>query len=373
MKRILLISSAHTGAGHKSISDSLTEQFSTTPDIEVQTIDGFELLGRAGVTGSKQYNNMLRRTPAVYNKAWRFTMAHPPRLTAAVHLCNRRFRKCLRSFHPDLILTVHSLFNSVITQMLKRYGLDLPVVVLQADLVDIHSTWCNPDAYMTICPTQEAYESSIRQGMPPERLKIMGFPVRERFSAAARKAYEKDYDPSRPLRCLLMSGGEGSGGLGTYAEAILSETDAEVTVLCGHNKRLYNHLEKSLCRRYGGRVSVSGFVTDVEQAMLHNDVLIARGSPNTLFEAVTVNIPVIMTGPLPEQEKGNPGLMTGHRLGVICNSPKDVPQLIRSLLSDDAARLKEIREAQRAFRSEENARNIAVYIAGLAEPRDYTL
>ena len=373
MKRILIITSANTGAGHKSISDSLAEQFSVMPDVEVKTIDGFALLGRVGIHGSKQYNYMLRRTPAVFNKAWRFTMAHPPRLTAAAHLCSRRFRNCIHSFHPDLILTVHSLFNSMITRMLKRYSLDIPVVVLQADLVDIHSTWCNPDAFMTICPTQEAYDSSIRQGVPPEKLKIMGFPVRERFSIAAQEGGPGDYDPSRPLRCLLMSGGEGSGGLEAYAEAILTGTDAEVTIICGHNRRLYNHLQKSLCRQYSGRIRVHGFVTDVEQEMLHNDVLIARGSPNTLFEAVTVNIPVIMTGPLPEQEKGNPGLMSSHHLGVICNSPEDVPELLRSLISDDAARLKKIRAAQHAFRSDENARKIAVYTAGLAEPLEYTL
>ena len=86
-----------------------------------------------------------------------------------------------------------------------------------------------------------------------------------------------------------------------------------------------------------------------------------------------MNIPVIMTGPMPEQEKGNPGLMSEHHLGVICSSPKDVPHLIRSLLSDNAARLKEIRAAQRVYHSGENARNIAVFIAGLAEPLEYTL
>ena len=373
MKRILLITSANTGGGHKSISDSLTEQFSAMEDVEVKTIDGFALLGRAGVHGSKQYNFMLRRTPGVFNKAWKFTMAHPPRLKAAAHLCDSRFRKCIRSFHPDLILTVHSLFNSVITRMLKRHGLAIPVVVLQADLVDIHSTWCNPDAYMTICPTREAYDASIRQGMPPEKLKIMGFPVRDRFCKAAREAAGKDYDPSRPLRCLLMSGGEGSGGLGAYAETILVNTDAEVTVICGNNKKLYQYLQKSLCRRYEGRISVRGFVTDVEKAMLDSDVLIARGSPNTLYEAVTMNVPVIMIGPLPEQERGNPKLMRDHNLGVICHSPTDVPEMIRSLLSSDAAKLKEIRAAQHAFRNEENARNIAAYVTELAEPLQYTI
>lgn len=369
-KKILLITSANTGAGHQSISDSLTEQFSVMPDVEVQVIDGFHLMGRTGIHGSKLYNFMLRRIPAFYNASWKLTMTHPPRLTVASFLCERRFMKYIRSFHPDLILTVHSLFNTVITQILKRHDLNIPVVVLQADLVDIHSTWCNPEAYMTICPTREAYDASVRQGMPPGKLKIMGFPVRSSFCRAAREADGNDYDPSRSLRCLMMSGSEGSGSLEAYAESVLGNTDVELTVICGHNRKLQNHLQKSLSE-HGKRVAVLGFVQNVEQTMLHSDLLIARGSPNTLLEAVTMNLPVIIIGPVPEQEKGNARLMTDHNLGVICKSPADAPQVIGGLLSDHRARLKEIRAAQQAFRNADNARDIATYVKELAEPREY--
>ena len=41
MKKILLVTSVYTGAGHKSISDSLLEQFAKLPDVQVQVIDGF--------------------------------------------------------------------------------------------------------------------------------------------------------------------------------------------------------------------------------------------------------------------------------------------------------------------------------------------
>lgn len=373
MKRILLITSANTGAGHQSISDSLMEQFSAMPETEVQAMDGFELPGWIGIHGSKIYNFMLRHTPGIFNAAWKLTMAYPPRLTVLSHLCDRRFMETIRTFHPDLILTVHSLFNSVVTQILKRHSLNIPVVVLQADLVDIHSTWCNPDAYMTICPTREAYDASVRQGMHPEKLKIMSFPIRSRFCNAARQADRNEFDASRPLRCLLMSGSEGSGALEAYAEAILVNTDAELTIVCGHNRKLHDTLQKSLDVKYGKRAAVLGFVPDIEQEMLRSDLLIARGSPNTLLEAVTMGLPVAVFGPVPEQERGNARLMTDHNLGVVCESPADAPKVIRSLTSDNAARLKEIRASQHAFRNADNARDIALYVTELAEPLEYTL
>ena len=365
-KRILLVTSAHTGAGHQSISDALAEQFAGMPGVEVKIVDGFDLIGRIGVRLSGLYGFMTRHAPAVFNAAWKRTMAHPPRFAVTSRLYSRCFMKCVRLFQPDLILTVHSLFNTMLTRILEKQGLNIPVVVLQADLVNIHSTWCNPAAFMTLCPTREAYDASIRQGMPPEKLKVLGFPVRGRFCDAARLAGVKDGNPAGPLRCLLMSGGECPGSLSGYARAILENTDAAVTVICGRNKKLYRELGKSLGSQYGGRVTVLGFVSDVEQAMLRSDLLIARGSPNTLMEAVTMNVPVVMIGPLLEQERSNPWFMQHYGLGVPCGSPAEVPEVIRGLLDDDAARLREIRAAQLAFRSFDSARNIAACAAELA-------
>ncbi len=53
IKRILIVASVYTGAGHQSIADALMEQFARMPDVEAQVIDGFEMMGQAGVRGSR--------------------------------------------------------------------------------------------------------------------------------------------------------------------------------------------------------------------------------------------------------------------------------------------------------------------------------
>ena len=372
MKKILLVTSARTGAGHRSISDALAEQFSGMDDVELRIIDGFELAGRAGVLTAGLYGVVTRHAPALYNAGWQFSMRHPPRFTVSALLCRRRFTRILRDFQPDLILTVHSLFNTVLTRMLDQAGEKegkIPVVVLQADLVNIHSTWCNPRAAMTICPTREAYDASLGQGMPPERLIRMSLPVRARFCEAARTADETEYDPSRPPRVLLMSGGEGSGSIAAAAESILEHTDAELTVVCGRNAHLRDQLHEHLEPRYGDRVTVRGFVSDLEREMLRADLLVTRGSPNTMYEAAVMAIPFIVPAPSATralaQEKGNPYLMQKNNLGIVLRSTDELPGVLRSLLENDAARLREIRAAQRAWRSFDSAREIAGYVASL--------
>ena len=247
MKKILIVISVYTGSGHKSIADSLVEQFSAMPDVEVLVTDGFSFAGKMGVQASKIYKYTTRNeaATAIYNTVWKYTDQHPSGYKKSACLCRRRFLKCIRLFHPDLILTVHSMFNTVLTGMLKMYHLDIPVVVLQADLVNIHSSWCNPDALITICPSQEACQSSILHGMPPEKLKVMGFPTRRRFcEMASYKESRKVSHHGRPLHCLLMSGGEGSKELRRYADSILAHTDVNLTIICGKNKKLFHHLQK---------------------------------------------------------------------------------------------------------------------------------
>ena len=348
------------------------EQFSRMPDVEVKVIDGFEMMGSPGLLFAKLYGVTTRHAPALFNALWKFTMKHPPAFGLTARLCRRRFAECLRGFHPDLILTVHSCFNTLLSRLLALLKTDIPVVVLQADIINIHSTWCNPRAYKTICPTREAYDVSVRQGMPKEKLKIMGFPVRSRFCEAARESDAQAYDPSQPLKCLMMSGGEGTGHLQAYAESILNHTDAELTIICGRNHKLEHQLAERMGRQYGSRVSVLGFVSDLEQKMLHSDLLITRCSPNTISEAVVMGVPLIIIGPMPEQERDNPKLVQKYNLGVVSQSPEDVTGIIHGLLDNGAARLGEIRASQRRQRYFDHARDIAVYVAELTEPSGYT-
>jgi len=216
---------------------------------------------------------------------------------------------------------------------------------LQADLINIHSTWCEPGAYRTICPTQEAYDSSLRSGMPAEKLVRMGFPTRRRFTDYARANPSPDYDGSRPLHCLMMSGGEGSGNLKRYAEILMRETNVHLTLICGRNEKLREALCDEFLPTYQDRMTILGFVTAVEQVMAANDVLIARGSPNSLMEGIVMNLPLIITGALPGQERDNPQLMAGHELGVICKQPEDLPALLDQLLADDRRQYLAIRAA----------------------------
>ena len=107
----------------------------------------------------------------------------------------------------------------------------------------------------------------------------------------------------------------------------------------------------------------------MQKEMADKDLLIARGSPNSLMEGVVMNLPLIVTGALPGQEQDNPQLIANHNLGVVCEGPEKIPQQIDILLQDHCRQYREIAAAQREYRDLDNAKKIAEYLVGLMETK----
>jgi processive 1,2-diacylglycerol beta-glucosyltransferase len=159
-----------------------------------------------------------------------------------------------------------------------------------------------------------------------------------------------------------MSGGEGVGDMNTIAENLLNHFDCTVTIIAGRNETLKAELENSLKPRFDKRVDVLGFTKNIQDLMLAADIGIMRGSPNTMFEAVATNLPMIITGALPGQEKDNPLFAEKHLLGVNCQDNENLKSIIDQLLANDGEKLKMIMESQRKFLNPNAAQDILDYV-----------
>ncbi len=372
MKKIIIISSNNTGHGHTSITTSLLEQFENHPDVEVKVIQGFRLISETAQKASGLYGPMTR-----YSKdLWKFTyelsqqsVTRTNELTAlAIH---DNFMKMIAEEHPDMIVTVHSLFAGSVINILEYYSLKIPHVTLIADMIDLHATWSEPRSDLLLCPTEEAMRVCRIRGCDPGRMVMCGFPTRRRFCDAARNFTRGDLPTDRTIRFLLMSGGEGSGSLKKYACELLDKFNCEVRIICGRNEKLRAMLTQTVKERYGDRVKILGFVKDVETHMLECDVIIARGSPNSLMEAVVCNIPIICIGALPGQEEHNPLVMARHHLGIICKSPRQLPDAVNSLLENDGALWRKLRDGQLKYRNLDVAKGIVDTLCAHLNKLDY--
>jgi UDP-N-acetylglucosamine:LPS N-acetylglucosamine transferase len=358
-KKILVISSDYTGHGHKSIAESLQEQIGDNEQTEIHVVDGFALGGSALLNIGKSYGPITRNSAQLWNAIWHLSAMNSYVIDKGVeNLIKDDFMALLDEVKPDVILSIHPNFNGSVINILRKERIHIPFGTLIADLVNIYPLWCDPRADFILSPTKEAKGKCLEYGVPKERIHVVGFPVRQRFLKSQRKPFEMKSE----LNFLIMSGGEGVGDMNAIAENLLRDFNCTVTIIAGRNETLKAELESSLKARFDNRVDVIGFTKDIQDLMLAADIGIMRGSPNTMFEAVATNLPIIITGALPGQEKDNPLFVEKHHLGVYCQDNENLKLIIDQLLENDGQKLKMIMESQRTFFNPQAAQDILNYL-----------
>jgi UDP-N-acetylglucosamine:LPS N-acetylglucosamine transferase len=358
-KKILIISSDYTGHGHKSIAESLQEKISENEQTEIHVVDGFSLGGSALLNIGKSYGPITRYSAQLWNAIWHFSAMNSFVIDKGVeNLIKDSFIDLLEEVKPDVILSIHPNFNGSIINILRKEHIRIPFGTLIADLVNIYPLWCDPRADFILSPTKEAMIKCLEYGVPKQKVHVVGFPVRERFLKKQRKPFEMKNN----LHFLMMSGGEGVGDMDEVAHILLNHYDCTVTIIAGRNETLKAELEQSLNPHFGSRVNVLGFTKDIQDLMIKADIGIMRGSPNTMFEAFATNLPIIITGALPGQEKDNPSFAERHHLAVYCPNNDQLVSSIDELLENDAEKLKLIMESQRKFINPDAAKVILDFL-----------
>ena len=364
MRKLLIITSMYTGHGHKSIAEALAERLSAYDDIEVKIIDGFALMNRFEQYMAEYTYGPITRMPG---KAWEWNFLagqtlRKPVTVAVGAMIRSRLLALLDSFQPDAILSAHPIFLGTVLDVMGEAGLNIPLIGHEVDLVDITEYWYDPRIYRVLAPSREAYECTIAHVDDPSRVIEVGFPVRSRFLNVPAPA------PHEGIVITVMSGSEGSGVLQAITRVLIRRTDARINVVCGRNKKLRKKLKKAFGERHHNRLSVMGFVDDIQNVMAASDLLILRASPNAAIEAVVLNVPVILFGQLAGQELHNPDVLVAHGVAKYCPDPEQLPDCISALFADDGAQIKRMRAAQRAYAPADSAAETARLLDSLIRP-----
>jgi len=369
---ILFISTKYTGHGHQSITESISNQISMiSPQTKTEILEGFELGGKPSRMLGHLYGPVTHYAKPIWASYYQ-TFHHFPGLantfTTSIITKHRELLQIINKTNPEIIVTVHPAFVGSIIDLLENQNLNIPVITVVADIISINRLWADKRAMYTICPSEEAKEKVIQYGVPESKVKVFGFPVREKFNNIAASINEDTlaYKPNKEgLNFLIVSGAEGAGNLAKTATILLDSFDCKVTIITGRNQKLRAMLEKSLPSAYPNRAVVLGFVNNIEDYLIASDILITRASPNTFMEAVNCCVPLVVTDTLPGQEKENPNFILKHNLGIFCKDLTLLPKEINGLLADNGKRLVEIRRAQLKYRDLDTNKNIAQFLLSI--------
>jgi 1,2-diacylglycerol 3-beta-galactosyltransferase len=355
-----------TGGGHRSAAEAVIEairlEFGNT--ITTSMVDIFKDYAPLPLNRMPELYPHMVRVPRAWGLGYRLSDGHHRArlITASAWPYVRQKIRQLVAQHPsDLIVSVHPLANAPVIKTLRQNH--PPFITIVTDLVTTHALWYHQKADLCLVPTRAAYRRALACGLEPERVKVVGLPVADRFCKPEGDAREKRAKLGWQLEgqiVLLIGGGEGMGPVEKNALAIATaRLPITLVVICGRNKELKTRLEN---RIWPMPTYIYGFVREMPDYMRAADILVTKAGPGTISEAFNAGLPMVLYSRLPGQEDGNVAYVTSKGAGVWAPKPDLIVSAIRNWIENPEQRL-QAAEASRRLAHPDAARQIARILA----------
>jgi len=364
MKKVLILMS-DTGGGHRASAEALQAAFAERygDQIQVNLVDIWLRHTPWPVNQiPKGYRFVVNDAPWLWRSIWE--MSESPKamkviMDAAASWSKGSVSRVLDRYEPDLLIAVHPLVQGVTLWVMARTGRRVPLVTVVTDLVSVHPAWFHPQAILCYVPSEESYRLALQAGLPAERLRLYGLPIRPAFAKEppprAVLRQQLGMHPELPA-ALLVGGGEGMGRLGAIAHAVADRLAADargtscpagqLVVICGRNRRLREELSAV---SWPVPTIVNGFVQNMSDWMAACDLIVTKAGPGTIAEALIRGLPIVLSSFIAEQEEGNVPYVVRNGVGVYSEDPQQIATLVsnwfgpeRAMLAEMSARAKEM-------------------------------
>lgn len=339
---LILFATIAAGGGHVATARAMAEA------VELLHPERFELrvsdyMKEVGVTGlDRRHKDSWRRAlryPVLARTGQRLIDAFPRLTVAAQRGLLRGFARAaaedLGRKKPLLVVSNHGLITSGLAEARRLYELRVPVLTFATEPHDISAYWAEPRAEHVVVPSENIRRRLVRFGVPVEKLAVVGYPVRQAFlSAPPKEAARAQLGLQHRFTCLAAFGGEGVGGNPRRLVRTLlgSEAGSQVVVITGRNPAARAAMER--LTDGDDRLRVEGFVDDVATYLAAADVFVGKAGPASVYEALAVGRPVILTGYAGLNERGVVRFMEQEGLGVFAGTGGKLRESLRRYVSE---------------------------------------
>lgn len=354
------------GGGHRSAGEAIIEavQLEYGDRFELKMVDIMKTYGPPVVNRLPDWYPGMVRSRGLWKLMFRMTdglsqvrlgmnLLYPYILRDVKRILNENPCELFVSVHPGATYA-----------MMRLMGADRPgYVSVVTELTNVHAVWYYPQTDLCLVPTEVGRQKALKYGWPAEKVQVVGLPVSNQFCQPGkdRSLLRKglDWPIDRPV-VLLMGGGEGMGPLEETAVS-LSENCPEITLVMatGRNQKLRAALE---ARSWPIPIRIYGFTNQVADFMQAADILVTKGGPGTVSEALNASLPLIIYTYLPGQEEGNVDYIVENGAGVYAPGAGQIVSVIRDWI-EHPARRKERAAACKKLARPDAARQIARILA----------
>ncbi len=199
----------------------------------------------------------------------------------------------------------------------------------------VERLWFDPATDLCLVPTPTVYDLAIESGLPPEKVKVTGVPVRTEFAEpkpdAACLRRELGWQPD--LFTVLAIGSKRVDHLYDSLRVLNhSGHPLQLVVAAGGDQDLFQQLQAT---EWHVPTRVYDFVLQMGTFMRAADCVLSKAGGLTVSEALACGLPLILIDVIPGQETGNAELVVTGEAGVLAPEPVAVVEALAHWLADD--------------------------------------
>ena len=339
----ILFATIAAGGGHVATARAMAEAVErySPGEFDLRVSDYMKEVGPVGL--DRRHKDSWRRAlqyPALARAGQRIIDAFPRPAIAVQRRLLRNFARAaagnLREDPPSIVVSNHGLLTTGLAEAKRLYGMKVPVLTFATEPHNISAYWAEPRADHVVAPSEEVRRDLLHLGIPPKKLAVVGYPVRQSFlNPPSKKEARECLGLKDHFTCLVAFGGEGVGGdQRRLIETLLnSDTAPQVIAVTGRNESLRAALQKLYA---ADRLRAEGYVEDVAPYLAAADVFVGKAGPASVYEALAVGRPALLTGYAGLNEKGVLGFVEREGLGCYVKDRGALLQTVQRYATDTA-------------------------------------
>ncbi|MEW6028167.1 MAG: MGDG synthase family glycosyltransferase [Chloroflexota bacterium] len=354
MKHILILT-ADYGYGHRSAANAIAEALEETygRDCSVEIVNPMDHPSappvlRDGVNG---YNKIVRVAPDLYKLGYEVGDTRIGsglvRNSLTLMLFNA-LREIIREKQPDVIVCPYPSYQEILMAIFAHEKYQIPVLTVVTDLATVNRLWFHPSANLCLVPTQTVYDLAIAAGLPAEKVKIVGIPVRPELVKGNhdQAAIRKSLGWQENLFTVLAIGSKRVEHLYDALQVLNhSGFPLQLIIAAGGDEEFYQRCQDT---EWHVETHVYNFVAEMGTFMRAADCVLGKAGGLTVSEALACGLPLILVDVIPGQETGNADHVVSGNAGVLARDSTEVLEAMCHWLEND--RLHYRQQAQNALR-----------------------
>lgn len=235
------------------------------------------------------------------------------------YLGRKRLMELITKYGPQFIVSTFPLHSAPFVIKKSRYS--IPVYTVITDYC-VHPYWINPLIDHYFVASESVKNVLLEQNLNEKQITVSGIPIRPEFYKQIDKgAVFQKFKLSSNMKVITIVAGA-YGVLRNVKEIcllLLKDPSLQIVAICGNNETLYESL-LPLVLLFPKSFRLFGYMEEIYELLTISSCLVTKPGGITLTEAAALQVPLILSNPIPGQEAENSRHFTEKGAAVISRS-----------------------------------------------------